>query len=126
MMVTIACPLSAEVQFRKTYVRPAGSGHSRPLRDKVPVELKPGFAGERQKEPGPFFTGAKNPVIPEVKHHPDRISLHPALPLTTHFEGLGNINNSPNPDTEGDVSPDHYFQMVKYSFAVWDKEGNIL
>lgn len=30
------------------------------------------------------------------------------------------------PDTDGDVGPDHYFQMINLSFAIWDKEGNKL
>lgn len=49
-----------------------------------------------------------------------------AAVIIQNFEGVHNVNNSPNPDTEGDVGPDHYFQMVKSSFAVWDKEGNLL
>lgn len=47
------------------------------------------------------------------------------ITLIENFEGLESVN-MPNPDTEGDVGPDYYFQMVKRSFAVWDKKGNLL
>ena len=30
------------------------------------------------------------------------------------------------PDTDGDVGPDHYFQMVNVAFAIWDKQGTKL
>lgn len=48
------------------------------------------------------------------------------IQVILNFEGVHNANNSPNPDTEGDVGVDHYFQMVKGSFGIWDKEGNML
>nr|NQU92818.1 hypothetical protein [Bacteroidota bacterium] len=46
--------------------------------------------------------------------------------INTHFEGVGNLQYKLPPDTEGDVGPDHYVQMVNMSFAVFDKSGNIL
>lgn len=42
------------------------------------------------------------------------------------FDGVGNVNGVLPPDTQGDVGPDHYFQMVNLSFAIWDKQGNLL
>jgi hypothetical protein len=48
----------------------------------------------------------------------------PSASLT--FEGIGNVNGVLPPDTEGDVGPDHYVQMVNLSFAVWDRSGNLL
>lgn len=42
------------------------------------------------------------------------------------FDGVGNVNGVLPPDTQGDVGPDHYFQMVNLSFAIWDKAGNLL
>ena len=30
------------------------------------------------------------------------------------------------PDTDGDVGLNHYFQMINLSFAIWDKQGNLL
>ena len=45
--------------------------------------------------------------------------------IEENFEGVPSMMVS-NPDTEGDVGPNHYFQMVKRSFMIWDKQGNIL
>jgi len=42
------------------------------------------------------------------------------------FDGVGNVNSVYPPDTDGDVGPNHYFQMINLSFAIWDKEGNKL
>jgi hypothetical protein len=42
------------------------------------------------------------------------------------MEGIGNLCSCYPPDTDGDVGPDHYFQMINLSFAIWDKEGNLL
>ncbi len=43
-----------------------------------------------------------------------------------NFAGVGRITNLTPPDTDGDVGPNHYFQMVNVSFAIWDKAGNLL
>ncbi len=40
------------------------------------------------------------------------------------FDGVGNVNGVYPPDTDGDVGPNHYFQMINLSFAIWDKAGN--
>lgn len=42
------------------------------------------------------------------------------------IKGIGNVNGVYPPDTDGDVGPNHYFQMINLSFAIWDKEGNKL
>jgi N-acetylneuraminic acid mutarotase len=43
-----------------------------------------------------------------------------------NFEGVGNVNGVLPPDTQGDVGPNHYVQMINLSFAVFDKQGNRL
>lgn len=43
-----------------------------------------------------------------------------------NFEGVANVNGVYPPDTDGDVGPNHYFQMINLSFAIWDKNGNKL
>lgn len=57
---------------------------------------------------------------------PTRVIPEPGLT----FEGLGNIDNSvvsgqlpTPPDTNGDVGPDHYVQMVNDLFMIFDKNG---
>ena len=42
------------------------------------------------------------------------------------IEGVGNVNGVYPPDTDGDVGPNHYFQMINLSFAIWDKQGTKL
>jgi len=43
-----------------------------------------------------------------------------------NFAGVSNLNGVAPPDTDGDVGPNHYFQMINLSYAVWDKNGNQL
>ncbi len=43
-----------------------------------------------------------------------------------NVEGTGNVNGVYPPDTDGDVSPDHYMQMINLSFAIYDKNGTKL
>jgi hypothetical protein len=43
-----------------------------------------------------------------------------------NINGVGNVNGVLPPDTDGDVGPDHYFQMINLSFAIYDKLGNQL
>jgi hypothetical protein len=46
--------------------------------------------------------------------------------IISNFEGVGNRNSCYPPDTDGDVGPDHYFQMINLSFQIFDKQGNSL
>jgi len=43
-----------------------------------------------------------------------------------NIDGTGNVNGVYPPDTDGDVGPNHYFQMINLSFAIYDKAGNKL
>jgi len=43
--------------------------------------------------------------------------------LLQSFNGVGNVNNVLPPDTQGDVGPNHYMQMVNLSLAIWNKSG---
>jgi hypothetical protein len=54
-------------------------------------------------------------------------ALSPAIPApASNFEGVPNRNGVYPPDTNGDVGPNHYVQMVNLSFQIWDKAGNSL
>ena len=46
--------------------------------------------------------------------------------ILLNFEGIRNINRVVPPDPHGDVGPDHYFQIVNRSYAVYDKSGSLL
>ncbi len=56
------------------------------------------------------------------KVYPDNPSRGPQIGI----QGIGNVNFVSPPDTDGDVGPNHYFQMINLSFAIWDKQGNKL
>lgn len=43
-----------------------------------------------------------------------------------NFAGQDNTSGVAPPDTQGDVSPLYYLQMVNLSFQIWDKNGNSL
>ena len=43
-----------------------------------------------------------------------------------NWEGINNIHGYYPPDTDGDISPDYYVQMVNVSFQIWDRNGNSL
>ncbi|MDP2721545.1 MAG: PKD domain-containing protein [Bacteroidales bacterium] len=46
--------------------------------------------------------------------------------VNQNFSGITNTYGVAPPDTDGDVGPNHYLQMVNNGFAIWDKEGNLL
>ncbi|MDD5508642.1 MAG: T9SS type A sorting domain-containing protein [Bacteroidales bacterium] len=66
------------------------------------------------------FDQAVDPVV--QARMGDRSQRGPVM----NFKGIGNVNNVYPPDTDGEVGPDHYFQMINLSFAIWDKNGNKL
>ncbi|NOR85977.1 MAG: PKD domain-containing protein, partial [Bacteroidales bacterium] len=43
-----------------------------------------------------------------------------------NFAGQINMSGIAPPDTDGDVGPNHYMQMVNLAFQIWDKNGNSL
>ncbi|MBN3035010.1 MAG: T9SS type A sorting domain-containing protein [Bacteroidales bacterium] len=100
-----------------------------PLRD-MPVVL-----------PGQLETGWKDGIIlnESLGYKPGDTSLETdAATLQEYFGkdevkgpivnvgGTGNVNGVFPPDTDGDVGPDHYFQMINLSFAIYDKQGTKL
>ena len=48
------------------------------------------------------------------------------IQLNQNFNGVHNTYSVAPPDTDGDVSLNHYMQMINLGFAIWDKEGNLL
>jgi hypothetical protein len=63
--------------------------------------------------------------VDPVLQHSYPASREIAMPVL-NFNGVPNLCSCAPPDTEGDVGPDHYFQMINLSFAIWDKQGNLL
>jgi len=46
--------------------------------------------------------------------------------LLLSFDGVSNVDNLLPPDTDGDVGPNHYFQVVNLHYSIFDKAGNRL
>ena len=63
---------------------------------------------------------------PMVSQNYHQSFMYQQIEILQNFPGVSNVNNSPNPDTEGDVGSNHYIQMVKSSFAIWNREGELL
>ncbi|HEY6041881.1 MAG TPA: hypothetical protein VIX58_07090 [Anaerolineae bacterium] len=103
-------PLTANTSSEEKEIRP----------DRGPAVTDRGFSGDGAiREPG---------LTPSILANPPTI---PA-PLLT-FEGLSNQDNfnaygfrvNP-PDSDGDVGPNHYVEMINLVLAVYDKSGNKL
>src|SRR6185369_15933820 len=43
-----------------------------------------------------------------------------------NFEGGSNLASVYPPDTNGDVGPNHYVQMVNLQYQIWNKSGTSL
>ena len=122
--------------------RAVKSDLSQPLRD---IVLTPSF---REKDPGlqivslgrlPQASRENIPASVDSSEFTDPVVQDLAGPLDNmpapiqNFEGVSSDDNLTHlnrlpapPDTNGDVGPNHYVQMVNVSFAVWDKAGNLL
>lgn len=109
-----------------TRIKPVAFGHSAPLRDIAPLPLCEKSSGKPEFDQGHFTIGYKTQQIPENQYVFQNFTGKETLSLLQTFDGLNSGGVSPNPDTQGDVGPDNYFQMVKYTFAIWDKEGILL
>ena len=53
-------------------------------------------------------------------------SAHAPTAPIRNFDGISNTYGVYPPDTQGDVGPDHYVQVVNLGFQIWDKAGNSL
>ncbi len=84
--------------------------------ERGPIAKSKGFSGDAAVQPSMRTALANAATIP--------------TPLQS-FDGLGNLDNPPTlrftpPDPVGAVGPDHYVEMDNVSFAVYDKQCNLL
>ena len=113
------------LEHRPAIVLPDHHDVTRPLRS-LPV-IPPGL--EREESPH-----APLPVRggPRTSPGPQDGALQTTAPgahtiqSPNGFEGVGNNDGVLPPDTNGDVGPNHYIQWVNLSFAIYDKQGNVL
>jgi hypothetical protein len=104
-------------------VRPATRHDTSPLLRNIPP-LAPQGEVLKQIPRLDFREGAGPPDDDPVVQSERPSAEIPSASLT--FEGINNLNGVLPPDTDGDVGPNHYVQMVNLSLAVWDRSGNLL
>jgi|Deesub1362A_J573_1020465.scaffolds.fasta_scaffold00162_33 hypothetical protein len=94
-------------------IRPIPPGYSKNVRE-IPTQPIPRPMPRAPEVP------AEDPVVQDRQGEG-------SMPATIrNFEGIGNVNGVLPPDTNGDVGPNHYVQIVNLSFAIFDKSGNRL
>jgi PKD repeat protein len=120
-----------QVQKPTKVVKAAFYDVSKPLRDIVPVQ--PGLKDRSWKK-----NINKSNTESFVDYYTDYNGPDPVVQTTgsgmrssdpsvhQNFDGVNNISGVAPPDTDGDVGPDHYMQMVNLAFAIYDKEGGLL
>ena len=94
---------------------------SPPLRTLPPAHRQPGLmVRDHERLPRPQSRVATDPVLQR------QVATAAAPATTTNFDGIGNgvagftVNSAP-PDTNGDVGPNHYIQIVNTDFAIYNK-----
>ena len=123
---------------------PAGAQKTMTIKKAVYFDKTPPLLDMELFEPGPRDRSWKDGVIRnedserEFNDNPQPLPVgnDPALQdffgnktgneIISNFEGVGNLSQVYPPDTDGDVGPDHYFQMINLSFEIFDKQGNSL
>lgn len=118
---------TATVEMVKT---PVGFDISKKLIDVEPI--KPGYIDRSWKEKA---IPNKDGFLEEFKvvaawTGPDPVlqdqetGSRAAATIIENFNGMLNGSGVAPPDTDGDVGPNHYIQMVNLSFQIFDKSGN--
>ncbi|MCK9203081.1 MAG: T9SS type A sorting domain-containing protein [Bacteroidales bacterium] len=102
---------------------------SPPLRDMVktyPAKVDKSWRDGAVKNYFDVKNDTAQPYIPDYMDPGLQTWKGPLTADTTlqNFAGLGNVNGTVPPDTEGDVGPNHYFQVVNCSYAIYNKTGN--
>jgi len=135
LMLLLVFPFSilvSQTLHPSKIIKPAHFDISRPLRDVEPIP-----PGIRERSWKNNLIKNEEGFLEDMKNRPDLNGPDPVLQNTMsgsrsepnvnqNFHGMGNLNGVAPPDTDGDVGPNHYFQMINLSFAIWDKEGNML
>ncbi|MFI0433317.1 MAG: hypothetical protein ACH36H_09250, partial [Candidatus Nanopelagicales bacterium] len=97
---------------------------SPPLRDLPPAP--PAADGSvPPKQPAPVPPAPAAAAAPQALS-PVPQSPTPMPPTTANFPGMDNIDALYPPDTNGDVGPNEYVQMINSSLAIFDKTGQVL
>lgn len=102
---------------------------SPPLRDMVktlPAKVDKSWKGGAVKNYFNVKNEENQPLSPDFTDPGLQTWLGSRTTDTTlqNFSGLGNVNGTVPPDTDGDVGPNHYFQVVNCSYAIYNKTGD--
>ncbi|WP_287127902.1 hypothetical protein [Candidatus Cyanaurora vandensis] len=132
--LTLACvslsPASAErPEARPELVKLAKHDTSRTLREMGPIPLIFNKFTEIPNPPRPRKVIKKEDL--RATQVPDSVVQNAPgepldLPLTASFDGVNSVNFVLPPDPTGEVGPNHYFQWVNLSFAIYNKTGTLL
>lgn len=118
---------SAEVRHVFTVFQDAKHDLSAPLRQIPPAPRTAGvkivvpnllLPGKLGRQVTSSFATAKGPSAPST--------LQPGISFEGIGEGIGFAPIASPPDTNGDVGPNHYVQIVNFDFAVFSKTGALL
>jgi hypothetical protein len=122
-----------DISESTTIAKPVYFDVSPPLRDLVAkAEKNPSTAWKDGIIMNHFNVRHKNPqdILPESFTDPvlqGPMGMVPTDTTIQNFAGTGMPNgNGWPPDTDGDVSPDYYFQVVNCQYAVYSKTGTLL
>ncbi len=108
---------------------------SKPLRDVPPPPVvvtttiremaEPADTGEEENVPAKPLPSVADPVVQRHFGSAAQAPFAPAMPSPLNsFEGVNNIDGVYPPDTNGDVGPQHYVQIVNLHFQVFNKAGS--
>lgn len=110
-------PIGFDVLDNLSQVKGIEPGYiDRTWKEKV-IPNKDGFLEEFKNE---TFTGP-DPVLQNYQ-----TASRTAAAIDKNFDGQVNTSGVAPPDTDGDVSPLYYMQMVNLSFQIFDRNGNSL
>jgi len=115
----IITPTHFDVSQNLRDVEPIPPGYrTRSWKDNL-IKNEEGFLNEFSR---PSVMTGPDPVLQDAINSSRETNIN----VGQNFAGVNNKNGVAPPDTDGDVGPNHYFQMVNLSYAVWDKNGNQL
>jgi hypothetical protein len=126
LMVMIAPTATASPPAKPVVNYATRSDATGPLRDLPQIPPMPAVLGtifQRPLKVLPNRSGggasAPDPVVQES------VGSVAAASTGANFEGVSNVNGVLPPDTNGDIGPNNYVQIVNLSFAVYDRSGNL-
>ena len=127
MVISIGSLFAQEEIFKPIVSKATYFDISPPLRDmlqdttaKADMSWKYGIV----KNPTNVYSNDMDVTSPFIEDRIRQTFFGESVTDTTiqNFEGIGMAGYYP-PDTDGDVGPNHYFQVVNVRFAIYDKNG---